>query len=146
MKWILRSAFVLGVAALAAGIALGSGTTTITQEKHSTINKLTFDWLSTSGGAVDTTYGKQVTGDLLGIILVPDAEPAAPLDNYDVSFLNQYGAPIMVAAANCDSATVLSLSARKVANECMPLANDKVRIVVSNAGSANSGQVIVYYR
>ncbi len=146
MRWILRGAIVLGVAVLATGIALGSGTTTITHETLGAVNKITFDWLSTSGGAVDTTYAKKINGELLGVILVPDTGTTAPTDNYDVDVLNQNGAALMTAAANCDSATVLVYSQHTAANKFMPLGNDKVRITVAGAGSANGGQIIVYYR
>jgi hypothetical protein len=140
----------VGIAGLACLMLCGAGTTTITTSAFSTVHKVTFNWTSDASGDADTTSPRKYNGQILGVTVVPAAEPNAPSDAYDVLLKNQDGADIILstALANLDSIPTYekyTLSGATV-NALAALCGDNIRIIVSNAGNANSGTINVYFR
>jgi hypothetical protein len=148
MKVLARACAVVAAAVLLCGVALGSGTTTITAETHGSVKKVTFDWLSDGAGAVDTTYAKRFSGEVLQVVVVPDGGGTEPTNAYDILIYNQDGADLIgpLVLLNIVNTTTYTKVKATAANILGVLANDKIRIVISGAGDANGGKIMVYFR
>ena len=124
---------------------MAAGTVTITEEIYGTIKKIKFAWVSGTGGDVGTA-SKQTTyvysGKILG--LATDPGSSAPTDNYTITVTDEDSMDVLMGAAvgNRDTANteyILSTSIGAVAN-------DKLTINISSAGSAKEGIAYLYIR
>lgn len=118
---------------------------------RASIRKVLVDWTSASDGSVTITTRK-VVGELVKAVTDPSA--TAPTDDYDIAITDPEGADVL-------GASVGSLGNRDTTNTevvylnqtdgtariaSFPVVCDILTIAVTNAGSAKSGQLILYYR
>ena len=133
-----------------------AGTVTITkQEFHSPfrpVRKYTFDWVSSAGGAVSGTESDHISGEILRVVFIPSGT-AAPTANYDVTLEDEAGNDVLGGRGANLSATVTTTVKPGVAftdgttTSVAPIAiDDKLELVVANAGNAKAGTVILYVR
>jgi len=120
-----------------------AGTVTTTEVTFSSPKKITFDWLSSAGGAADATTVNSYGGGVLLVAFVPDSGGTQPDDNYTVVLKNPDGIDLLAgqAVANRDDTATQYLTSGMGA-----LAAEKLTLGVTSAGSANGGTVIVYLR
>lgn len=124
---------------------MAAGSVVISEEAFGTIRKIKFAWTSGSGAEVGTASGqttKVYSGKILG--LATDPGGTAPDDNYTVEILDEDGMDVLMGAAvaNRDTANteyILSASLGAVAN-------DKLTLNISGAGSAKVGIAYLYIR
>lgn len=120
-----------------------AGTVTITEVTHGSVKKITFDWLSSSGGAADGTTTKYYNGMVERVVFIPDSGGTAPTALYDVTLKDDDGADLLDGYAADRSATVIeALNPGGFG----AIANTKLTLGVTNAGSAKGGIVHVYLR
>jgi hypothetical protein len=115
-------------------------------------NRWVLPWTSDSGGSFDDTTYEVITGSLVGIEIV-SSSTARPNVNYSVqlfkestlemigslgSNINNFIPKYIVPGATLDDGTNQGAVPFQL--------NEKVRLVVSYAGSAKSGSVILYTR
>lgn len=139
----MRRLAAVALAALLLPSLLGAaGTVTVAEEGFGSVKKITWTWTSTAGGAADLATVGVYTGKIEALVTNPDGV-AAPTDNYDLTITDADGTDVLSAAGlNRDTANteiVLSASLGIVAN-------DKLTLNVTNAGSATSGVVHLYIR
>ena len=123
---------------------MAAGTVTITEETYGTIKKIKFSWTS-GDGAEDGTASGQTTyaysGKILG--LATDPGSPAPTALYDITVTDEDGMDVLMGGGADRSATateyVLSSSLGAVAN-------DKLTINVSAAGTNTKGIAYLYIR
>ena len=121
------------------------GTVTITEERAGTIKKIAFAWVSGTGAEDGTASGQTTyaySGKILGLATDPGA--TAPSDNYTITITDEDSMDVLMGAAvaNRDTATteyILSTSLGAVAN-------DKLTINVSGAGTSKEGTAYLYIR
>ena len=119
---------------------------TITEETFGTVKKVTWAWTSASDGsvgaaAVSTTTTNAYSGKVERLVTDPGA--TAPTDNWDLVINDEDGTDILVGAgANRDTANTEQVLASSVGI----VANDKLTMLVTNAGDSKTGTVYVYIR
>ena len=121
------------------------GVVTITEERYSTIKKIKFAWVSGDGAQDGTASGGTTyvySGKILG--LATDPGSPAPSDNYTITVTDGDSMDVLMGAAvgNRDTANteyILSTSLGAVAN-------DKLTINVSSAGTSKAGIAYLYIR
>lgn len=117
---------------------------TITEETHGSIKKVTFAWtiLSSSSGGVSGTTSYAYNGEVHRLVTIPDGS-SAPSANYDITVSDQDSTDILMAGgANRHSANTEQVNAASLG----VVANDKLTLNVTNAGSSCAGTAIVYIR
>ncbi len=125
-----------------------AGTCVLTDKKIGSMRKLTFDWLSTTGGAVSYTMTAPVRGVVYRELIIPDSSTATqPSTGYDVFVRDADGVDVLCAVGVDLSNTtvtdiVLGSSGRKA-----PIAvEDVLALTVADAGDSKGGKVILYAR
>lgn len=121
-------------------------TVTCTEETISTVQKVAWDWLSAADGSVGAVAGATTTGvysgALLRAVFVPDGGGTQPTDNYDVEVLDEDGYDILAGqGANKSNAAAVTVVASLGA-----VANDKIKLSITNAGDSKGGVVYLYIR
>lgn len=122
-----------------------AGSVVITEEVYGTIKKIKFDWTS-GDGAEDGTASGQTThaysGKILGLATVPAGAPDVPT-SYGITVTDEDSLDVLMAAGAGRSATateyVLSISLGAVAN-------DKLTVNISGAGTNKKGVAYLYIR
>lgn len=136
---------------LLAGLLVGgaapltaAGTVTITEEAHGTIKKIALVWTSDASGDVSGTLTTLAyTGAIERLVTVPAGGGSAPTDNYDVTLLDEDGVDVLMGAgANRDTA----VTEQVLRTSLGVVANDRLALVVANAGATKGGTVYVYLR
>jgi len=124
------------------------GTVTVTEERVGSVKKILFDWLSENGGAnagkaqKTTTYA--YNGLLERVVFVPDSGATQPTDAYDVEVQDEDGYDVLVGlGANLSNAAAVQKAHK---DGLGAVANDKLTVVVTSAGDAKGGVVILYLR
>ena len=119
-----------------------AGTVTITEETFGTVKKVKFAWTSDASGNADKTSAEAFSGAIERLVTVPDGSDA-PTDDYDVVVNDEDGNDVLMGAgADRDTANTEQV----LASSLGIVANDKLDVVVSNAGNAKKGTVILYLR
>lgn len=120
---------------------------TLTEERIGTIKKITWAWTAHTDGVVattttnaETTYA--YTGTIERLVTVPHTN--APDDNYTVKIYDEDDVDVLMAAAtgNRDTANTEQIAASSLG----VVANDKLTLYISGAGSGNQGTVHLYIR
>jgi hypothetical protein len=106
------------------------------------VKKIIFDWTSDAAGDATGTTTNAYTGELLRFITVPDGV-SAPTALYDVVINDEDSTDALIAAGANRSATVTE---QVIASSLGAVANDKLTIVVSNAGNTKKGKAYLYIR
>ena len=104
----------------------------------STIDKIVFQWTNNASGTTTGVTANRYTGAIGRVIFDPGS--TAPSDNYDLVINDQNSYDILNGrGANLDSVTTTQVDSIFGA-----IANSKLTIVVTNAGNAKTGTVVVY--
>ncbi len=124
---------------------MAAGSVTITEEKHGTIKKIKFAWVSGDGAEDGTAIGQTThvySGKILG--LATDPGSPAPTDNYTITITDEDGMDILMGAAtgNRDTANTEYILSTLLG----AVANDKLTINVSSAGTNKVGIAYLYIR
>ena len=118
------------------------------EENIGVIKKITWQWTSHTDGAVATDTDGAATaraynGEIVRMVTVPGAGADAPDDNYDVAVYDEDGVDVLLGAgANRDTADTEQVAASSLS----VVANDKLTLSVTGAGSGNKGTVHLYIR
>jgi hypothetical protein len=121
-----------------------AGTVTITEAnaKDWPISKVTFDWLSSAGGAADGTTTDAYTGKIVRVVQIPGAAGVQPTDAYDITILDTDSADVLAGqGANISNAGVTQV-VTPVTLGCV--VESRLTLGVTNAGNAKTGKTIVY--
>ena len=122
----------------------------ITYQDHRTVKKITLDWQSDASGDC-TGSTKELSGHILRVVFVPDSGGTQPTDQYDVVLNDANGLDVLAGLganlANNASSQVVPVVTDGNAGNMSPIAvDDKLTLVVSNAGDTKGGLVILYMR
>jgi hypothetical protein len=119
-----------------------AGTVATTEVTHSSVKKITFDWLSSTGGAADATTVFYFDGEFLAVTFEPDAGGTAPSDTYSVTLADADGRDLLLGQGGS-----LDLAVNEaVVEKMLPVAKSQLTLGVTDAGSANGGVVTVWLR
>lgn len=123
---------------------MAAGTScTITEETFGSVKKVKFAWAiaSSSSGAVGGTTTGAYNGAVERLVTIPGG--SAPSANYDIVINDQDSTDILMAGgANRHSANTEQVNAASLGI----VANDKLTLAVTNAGSSCAGETILYIR
>ena len=118
-----------------------AGTVTVTEQTHSTVKKITWSWISDSNGDADLVTTKAYDGEIIGLVTNPGTGP--PTDNYDILVNDSDVLDVLLAAgANRDTTTTETIQGSSLGW----VAGSVLNLIVSNAGNATQGVVVVYIR
>ena len=151
MKSFLISLMLL-VAILIPAVMLGSEGTLTPVYYHGNIKKVDIDWVASTNSGADGSV-KRISGTLKRVVFKGDTGSTLPDDNYDVTLKDAEGVDILAGlGANISSngtTTVcpgLRITTDTSATGIVQFAfNDKLTLTVTNTGSLNAGNVILYY-
>lgn len=119
---------------------------TITEETLGTVKKVVWSWTSAADGtvgaaAVSSTTTNAYSGEVLRLVTNPGA--TAPTDNWDVVVNDEDGNDVLMGAgADRDTANTEQV----LASSLGVVANDKLTMLVTNAGGGKTGAVYLYIR
>jgi hypothetical protein len=119
----------------------------IVEETLGTVKKVKWTWVSAADGSVgaalvNTTTSEVYNGAVLRAVFVPDAGGTQPSDNYDVQIQDEDTYDILAAQGdNLSHAAAVTKVASMGA-----VANDKLKLSITNAGDSKGGVVYVYIR
>lgn len=119
-----------------------AGTVTATERISGTVRKLVFAWTSDGSGDADGESSQVYDGEIVGLTTIPDGT-AVPTVDYDVVVNDAEGHDVLLGAGADRSATVTEHVARA---SLAAVAQSTLTLVVSNAGAAKQGTVILYVR
>lgn len=115
-----------------------------TNATHTTVKKLTFAWTSSAGGAATVTSTGSHYGRVIEFVTIPGAGGEAPTDNYDITITDSDSVDVAAGAlANRDTANTEVVVPDTNAQRAV---HGVLTVNVTNAGNANTGTVVVYYR
>ena len=124
-----------------------AGTVVIAEEKIGFIHKITFDWLSSAGGAADGTTTGFYTGVLIRYVEIPDAAGTQPSSLYDVTVLDDDSIDLLNGlGANMSNTLSSQVMADGIVVTLGVVANAQLTLSVTNAGNAKGGTTILYLR
>ena len=116
---------------------------TVTEENQAHVKKVTFEWVSASDGTAEGTTEGVYSGLVERLVTIPAADAAAPDDNYNVAINDEDDTDILMGAgATRDTANTEQVLASSLG--CV--ANDKLTLAITGAGSTNGGKAIVYIK
>jgi hypothetical protein len=115
-----------------------AGTTTVAREDLGRgIEKITFSWLSDASGDADAGVAA-VYGHIRRVVTNPGA--AAPTDNYDIILNDADGVDVLAAGlGNRDTA-----NSEQIFPDLGTAVAGDLTLVVSSAGNAKNGTVVLY--
>ena len=116
---------------------------TITQDSvEYPLQKIQWDWLSATGGAVSSAASGWYCGKIVKVSLASDASPSAPTDGYDVTIEDGDGLDVLSGnGANVTaSATVYINDPTKM----LWVRSNSLTLKVANAGAEKGGVVTLY--
>jgi hypothetical protein len=121
-----------------------AGTVTVSEDRIGRINKITFAWTSSSGGAADGVTTGYYTGEIVRAVQIPGTSGTQPTNAYDIVVNDSDSADALVGlganlsnAANTSSTTKDGLGA---------IADTQLTLAVTNAGNAKTGSTILYIK
>lgn len=121
-----------------------AGTVTVTEQRFSSVRKVTFTWTSSAGGAADAVTTYAVDGDLLAVYQVPAGGGTQPTNLYDVTVTDGDGIDVLNAlGANLSNA---ANTIKRTSDGLLPVASSLLTLAVTNAGNAKGGKTILYVR
>lgn len=116
---------------------------------NSGINKMVIDWLSDTAGAATITTDP-IRGLIHRVVFIPDSGATQPTNLYDVTLKDENEVDVLQAGganlANNATTSVIPLTDNNAGTDAFHIAVcDNLDLAVSNAGSENGGQIIIYY-
>jgi len=121
-----------------------AGSIVFTDSKLRTVRKFTLAWLSDASGDVNSVLTIPLSGVLERITFDPDGTDV-PSANYDVVLNDVDGVDVLNGKGSNLSATVTTSVAPALTGGNMAF-DDALDLVVTNAGNAKRGKVILYIR
>ena len=120
---------------------------TISEETFGTIKKIKWTWVAHTDGvvAVATANAESVgvyTGTIERLVTVPNVN--APSDNYTVIIYDDDDTDVLMGAATANRDT--ANTEQVLGTSLGVVANDKLTLYISGAGSGNEGTVYLYIR
>ena len=122
-----------------------AGSIVFTYEELRTVRKVVFDWLSDASGDVSGNLSKALFGIIERVVFVPDGGGTAPTTLYDLVLNDVDGADVVDGVGADLSATVTASVGVDLTGGNAAIAGT-LDLVVSNAGNAKGGKVILYIR
>ncbi len=126
---------------------MAAGTCTTTEVRHTSVKKISFDWLAGTGddeGTVTATTTYAYDGVLERVVFVPDSGDTQPDNLYDVVVNDADSHDVLAGlGANLSNAATAT---KTHADGLGAVAGSKLTLSVSGAGSANGGIVNIYLR
>lgn len=116
---------------------------TITYDNSSGIQKIKWDWASSSAGAVSEQTAQYYNGQIMRVVLSPDsATTTQPTDAYDVTILDSDGYDVLggLGANLTNAATVYKTQGDGLG--CVQ--STQLTLTVANAGDTKGGIVVLY--
>ena len=125
-----------------------AGTCVLTDKKIGTMRKVTFDWLSTTGGAVAYTMVSPMRGIIYRELIVPDSSTATqPSTGYDVWIRDADSVDILCAAGiNLSNTTAKDIVLGTSGQKAPVAVEDVLTLSIADAGNTKGGKVILYIR
>lgn len=124
-----------------------AGTVVTTEETFNRIQKITFDWLSSAGGAADAVTTNYYTGEILRYVEVPDSGGTQPTNAYDVAVTDDDGVDVLAGlGADLSNAAASQFVAGSLGIPLGVVANAQLTLAVTGAGNAKGGQTILYIK
>ena len=120
-----------------------AGTVVITEETYGTVKKIKFAWTADGSGDVSgTDTVNAFCGDILLLATVPGTG-TAPTDDYDVVINDEDSVDVLAGAgADRDQTDTEWVQGTSLGMVC----NDKLSLVIENAGAGGEGTVYLYIR
>jgi hypothetical protein len=120
---------------------------TLTEQKHTSVKRVYWDWLSTDAGVVLSPTTKAYDGLIERAVFTPDNPGGGgtqPTNAYDVTITDADGVDVLagLGADLANNATVVKTHA----NGLTAVAGSVLTLNVANAGNAKGGIVILYLR
>ena len=148
-RWLLLALLLVGIA-----YGVGSYTETVVVGPRSGVRKLTLAWTSDFSGDVNTTTSTKFDdGEILRVVTIPGTSSSQPTDDYDVTIEDSDDADILLGAGANRDQTVTEQIVPILNNGSATLSNfgrmfciGPLELKVANAGSTNTGSVIIYWR
>ena len=128
---------------------MATGTVTITEQTFSSMKRLKFEWISTSTGGAGKITTKSYDGLVHRVIIAPGTSDSIPDTDYDVAINDSDGYDILNGlGTNSSTASVdyYGISTGGGTKSPITAVSSKLTLAVSDAGSSNSGEIIVYVR
>ena len=126
-----------------------AGTVTVAEQLHRAVRSIRWTWVSDgSGDASGTDTEKIVLGTPMALVFIPDTGGTQPDDNYTVKILDTDNADILRGQGSA-RAQIYSDTTEQITygDSTEPRTFDsKLSLVVSGAGNAKGGQVVMYFR
>lgn len=114
----------------------------VTELRHGSVKKIRWAWTSDASGDASEATTEPYDGKLIGLTTDPDGT-AVPTDNYDIVVNDADGDDVLLGAgANRDTAVTEHVAEASLG----AAAGSVLTLVVSNAGNAKQGVVILYVR
>ena len=117
------------------------------------IQKYSYAWTSDASGNVERYTTSAINGALVNVEIVPDSGGSAPTANYDLVINDASGVDVLAGGGGNLSATVpsrlrphFSQTISAVSYPFEVCVYEQLQIVISNAGNAKSGTIIIYVR
>jgi len=118
-----------------------AGTVTTTEVTYGTVQRIYYDWASTTGGVASGVSTNLYCGAVLGASWT-NSTSANPTDAYDITITDAYGMDVL-AGQGLNSTN----GARTfVASGCMPACNSALTLNVANAGESKAGCLAIFVR
>jgi hypothetical protein len=127
---------------------MATGTVTITEQVHTSVKKVKFDWTSTTGGAAGDTTTNSYSGEIYRVIFDPSTG-SQPSASYDVAVNDSDGYDVLNGlGTDCtnSAADVFGVSTGGVVKAPLSAVSSKLTLAVTNAGDTKAGSVILYIR
>ena len=126
-----------------------AGTVVATEQVLYNMKKVTFEWTSSTGGAATKTTNVSYDGLVYRVIIAPGSSDTTPSAGYDIAINDDDGYDILNGLGT-DSSTGTTahygVSTGGDSKSPITAVSSKLNLVVSDAGSENTGEVIVYIR
>lgn len=114
----------------------------ITETTHGSVKKVVWTWTSDASGDASEATTVAFDGKLIGLTTIPDGTDVPTL-NYDIVVNDGGGHDVLLGAGANRSDTATEHVAEASLGAA---AASKLTLVVSNAGNAKKGTVIIYVR
>lgn len=129
---------------------MATGTVIISEKKLSAMERINFEWISTSTGGAEDTTTNSYDGLVYRVIIAPGSSDSIPSSGYAVAINDSDGYDILNGLGT-DSSTGAAdhygiLTTGGVVSTPISAVSSKLTLAVTGAGSSNSGEVIVYIR
>ena len=138
---ILGLFFAFSLTCLAAGVTTNEASSNVV---FGEMNRIVFSWTSNASGAASGSTTMDYSGVIYRVVFEPGSGATQPTNLYDVTLTDDDGIDILDGAGGDLSNTTTEQLQGLVGVSAV--ANSKLTLTVSNAGSSKTGTVVVYLR